>query len=56
MRIEYLFPIYLLIGNAGAAIVYAAKHKYLLAAYWSCALGLNLCVFAISLNAMKVGR
>ena len=53
MRVEYFFPLYLMLGNLGAAVVYLCQGKRVVAVYWGAALTLNICIFIMARSAEK---
>ena len=53
MRVEYFFPLYLMLGNLGAAVVYLCQGKRVVAWYWLSALSLNVAIFIMARSAGK---
>ncbi len=47
MKIEFLFPLFLIAGNLGACSVYFLKGKPIMGVYWGCATGLNVCILLL---------
>ena len=48
MKTEWIFPVVLILCNAGAMAVYFSKGQNLRGWYWLAALQLNVCVFLMA--------
>jgi hypothetical protein len=43
MRIEWIFPVALIVLDIAAAAVYMSKRDYYMCGYWICAAGITSC-------------